>query len=233
MSTEWFTVAKNNKVSKVPAVEKPVVKKPYINYREQAQKREDEKKQKWEASRQRKIDEYNSEFPLLPGSKDLITDAKKVAFIDARIAAKKEADKKAYLEREARRQARQQRHVQNMIEKWGAHRWFIMVEDTKDDCATAQELRNEHEWKETCRYYDEMERFEKECREYSENRAKYIAEMTANMSESQKQEWIDNYNFEEDEYDMVVCEEAQRMYDKQKQEDDARLEAWNLKNKKK
>ena len=194
---------------------------------------EQEKRQKWEANRQRKIDEFNAEFPPLPGTKDLISDAKKVAFINARIAVKKEASKQAYLERQARRQAREKRHVQNMISKWGAHRWFIMVEDTKDDCATAQELRNEYEWKETCRYYEEMERREQECREYSENRAKYIAEMTANMTDYQKQEWIDNYNFEEEEYDMAVNEEAQRMYEREKQQDEARLKAWNDRNAKK
>lgn len=192
--------------------------------------REQEKRQRWEANRQRKIDEYNAEFPLLPGTKDLISDANKVAFIDARIAAKKEASRLAYLEREARRKAREPRHVQNMIEKWGAHRWFHMVEDTKDDCPTAQKLRNEYEWEAGWRHYEELEQMEKECREYSEKREKYIADMTANMSESEKREWIENYEFDEDDAYNMECEYAQRMYEKEKQEDEARLKAWNEKN---
>ena len=39
-----------------------------------------------------------------------------------------------------------------------------------------------------------------------------------------------NYEFDEDDAYNMECEYAQRMYEKEKQEDEARLKAWNEKN---
>jgi len=48
------------------------------------------RREKLEAILQQKIDSYNDEFPLQPGIRDLVADAEKIAYIDAKIAAEKE-----------------------------------------------------------------------------------------------------------------------------------------------
>ena len=117
MSTEWTIVTgnkRNVKVAKQPVavVEQKAEVRQVRPTREEKIKKENEKRERWEQNRQKKIDEYNAEFPLLPGSKDLVTDATKIAYIDAKIAARKEANHKAYLEREARRQKKAKREAE-------------------------------------------------------------------------------------------------------------------------
>lgn len=328
MSTEWTIVSKNKCVVKqqVSIVERNPHVRP--SFEEKCQ-REIERREKWEQKRQHKIDEYNAEFPLLPGSKDLVTDSQKIAYIDAKIAAKKESNHKAYLEREAKRQEKAERaariaklnadnvekakqraeydewlrqrdielaekyrleqakkdaeiaekkrlkqakkdaeeykrkyeeaarkielekiaekeHVQNMIEKWGAHRWYRMVAYTDEDCWAARDLRAEEEDRE--RYLDyleeqrekEEERLEK-IREAEEE--KYIAEQTANMSKIEKEMWIDDFRLQrmrdlEDEvysyWDSIYWNSRQqeKIDREQEREDKERLDAWNAKHKK-
>lgn len=264
MSTEWTIVTGNKRnvkvVSKQPVavVEKKVEVRPT---REEKIQKENEKRQQWEERRQKKIDEYNAEFPLLPGSKDLVADAKKIAYIDAKIAARKEANHKAYLEREARRQVKAKRvaeiaaakakreaelaeiaekeHVQDMIEKWGAHRWYRMVAYTEDDCETAWTLRNEEEAREW-----QLEQLEKEMElewEKKEEirkaeREKYIAEQTINMNEEEKRRWISDFEYHEEiESDYTYqaqSEDLYRNYMKTEREDKERLDRWNAKQEK-
>lgn len=200
MSSEWTIVTGNKRNVKVVAkqpvavVEKKVEVRQVRPTREEKIQKENERREQWEQRRQKKIDEYNAEFPLLPGSKDLVPDAKKIAYIDAKIAARKEANHKAYLEREARRQEKAKReaekakrdaeiaeaeakrqaelykiaeeeHVKDMIEKWGYHRWYRMVAWTEDDCDTAERLRHEEEEREW-----RMEQYEREQEEEEERR---------------------------------------------------------------
>jgi hypothetical protein len=148
----------------------------------------------------------------------LVPEATKIAYIDAKIAARKEANYKAYLEREARRQEKAKRanakarreaelaviaemeHVKDMIEKWGAHRWYRCVAYSEDDCDTAEKLRYEEEEREWRREQLEREQEEEEERREAIREAekqKYIAEQTANMSEREKERWIRDYEYEE------------------------------------
>jgi hypothetical protein len=240
MSTEWTVVTGNgNKRSNVNGTKPQVIPEVKTN--------KIDKKQHWEATRQRKIDQFNAEFPILPGGKDLMTDSQKIVQINARIAAEKEANRKAYLVREARRQAKKEQakklskikeasHIQNMIDKWGAHRWYSMVECTADDCDAAYKLRCE---KDECelrieefeRHVDlELERKEKSLREEKE---RHIAEQTANMSESQKECWIERFLEEEVErLDCLAQAESETMYrniliwENREIQDNNRLKMW-------
>ena len=220
MSFDWTTIKRNTKVVDQPIIENPQVRqqvRPMPN-RVDKTRRENEKRAQWEQKRQKKIDMYNAEFPLLPGSKDLVPEATKIAYIDAKIAARKEANYKAYLEREARRQEKAKRanakakreaelaviaemeHVKDMIEKWGAHRWYRCVAYSEDDCDTAEKLRYEEEEREWRREQLEREQEEEEERREAIREAekqKYIAEQTANMSEREKERWIRDYEYEE------------------------------------
>lgn len=257
MSSEWKTVESNRKSKKVCEVHIPQpqqqVRPPQVR-QPTRQQIENERREKWEQRRHQKIDEYNKEFPLLPGSRDLVPDAQKIAYIDGKFAAKKEADHKAYLEREARRQAkrqrdqefaavREQRHIENMIEKWGAHRWYRMVEHTNDDCNTAYSLRvqeEEREWRMEYLRRERESRWEEEEKNRKIEREKYIAEQTANMSQHQKETWIDEFVEQElEELEDAAYAEGNRMYESylnweaQKIEDNERLEAWNAKHQKK
>jgi len=268
MSSEWTVVKRGNK--KVAVVETVVSEKVRQPKAEERKIREDKQKQwearqqqnkaNWEARREAKIDEYDREFPLLPGSRDTMTEAEKIAYIDAKRAAKKEADKQAYLQREARRQAKSKRaaekakreaelaemdereHVKNMIEKWGAHRWYNMVWNTDDDCDTAQKLRDEEEEMEYKRerWYEEQERqWEKEYEQQKIADEKYIAEKTANMSEKEKELFISEFEEErmrwlEDgmEAEGEIWYHNFQIMEKQKKEDAERLAVWEAKNKK-
>jgi len=262
MSTEWTIVKHGNK--KVNVVETNISEKVRQNRVDQRKIREEKQKQweekqrqnqaNWEARRQAKIDEYDREFPLLPGSRDTMTDAQKITYIDNKRAAKKEADRLAYLEREARRQAKRVReakkqeyyekiHVQAMIEKWGAHRWYNMVFMTDDDCITAQKLRHEEEEREyeRERWFEEQERqWELEWEQQKIEEKKYIEEQTANMGKEEKGRWILEYEYQKEiELDWERDAESDRWYrdfeimQKQKKEDAERLAAWELKNKNK
>jgi hypothetical protein len=254
--SEWNIVANNKRNVKV--VEQPIaqVNKPKAQVRPSRKeqiKKENEKREQWEQRRQSKIDEYDREFPLLPGSRDMMTEAKKIAYINARNAARKEDNHKAYLLREEKRKAKRAReaeerekkeklHVQDMIEKWGAHRWYNMVAYTDDDCITAQNLRNDYE----DRYYEEAERREEEERKWKEEwerekieEKKYIEEQTANMGEEEKGRWILDYEYQKElENDYEMDAESDRWYrdfqmmQKQNKEDAERLAAWEAKNKK-
>jgi hypothetical protein len=57
------------------------------------EQKENMRREKCEASQQ-KIDRYNTDFPLLPVSRDLVVDAQKIAYIDAKFAAEKEDQQK-------------------------------------------------------------------------------------------------------------------------------------------
>ena len=83
---------------------------------------------------------------------------------------------------EKEKEKKERFHVQDMIEKWGAHRWQNMVCMTDDDCLTAKNLRYEDEE----RYYEEWKR------ERIEEK-KYVVEQTANLSEKDKRLWILEY----------------------------------------
>lgn len=261
MSTEWTVVTRNKRninVAKPPVgtcnmsrLDKTTLHiKDVRPTREEKNQRENNKRERWEQNRQKKIDEYNAEFPLLPGSNDLVTDATKIAYIDAKIATRKEANHKAYLEREARRQKKSKRqaelaeiaekeHVKDMIEKWGSHRWYRCVAYSEDDCDTAERLRDEEE---ECEW--RMEQYEREQEREEEKREairqaekqKYIAEQTTNMSESEKKIWIQDYEYNE----MIELEDQVFSYwdsvywhsQKQEREDKERLDRWNAKQEK-
>lgn len=219
------------------------------------------KRERWEASRQSKIDEYNREFPLLPNSHDAISDKDKIIFIETRNEAKRKADHEAFLVREARREAKRKiveekakqkakreaelaeiaehEHVQNMIEKWGAHRWYRMVEHTTDDCDTAWHLRVEEEDREWERdryqYQLELELAEKEKRAKEELEI-YIAFQTANMKDDEKAQWLSEFEEQEQEdsyhaFDDGGCswyliQQDENYLKWQRDEDDKRLATW-------
>lgn len=272
MSSEWTVVKSGNK--KVVVVETVVSEKVRQPKAEERKFREDKQKQwearqqqnkaNWEAIRQAKIDEYDHEFPLLPGSRDTMTEAQKIAYIDAKRAAKQEADKQAYLQRESRRQEKrkiaekraaekakreaelaemeEREHVKNMIEKWGAHRWYNMVWNTDDDCDTAQKLRDEEEERdyEFERWYEAQQReWDRQWEQQTIEDEKYIAEKTANMSEKEKELFISKFEEERERWleDGMEAEgdmwyrDFQNM-EKQKKEDAERLAAWEAKNRK-
>lgn len=256
MSTEWTVVKRNVKVSKnmTPVIEQKTEVKQVRPTKEEKIQRENEKRDQWEQRRQKKIDEYDADFPLLPGSKNLVSDAQKIAYIDAKIAARKEANHKAYLEREARRQEKakhatakakrqderyeieEKKHVQSMIEKWGSHRWYRCVAWTEDDCDTAQRLRDEEEKREW--EMERLERIEEQEEERREEirkawREKYIAEQTANMTEEEKRRWITEFEYDEEiESDYAYQAQGEdwyRAYTNMEKEDQKRLDAWNAK----
>jgi hypothetical protein len=201
MSFDWTTVKRNTKVIKKPITENPQVRQQQVrpmSNRVDKTRRENEKRAQWEQKRQKKIDIYNAEFPLLPGSKDLVPDAEKIAYINNKVAIKKEADHKAYLEREVRRQVNakrkselrriaEEKHMENMTEKWDTSGWNIY---TNDDYDIIEE--------EDRKWY--MEQLEEEYYENQENirRAEqeaYISEQTANMSEEEKDGWLADYSY--------------------------------------
>lgn len=208
MSFDWTTVKRNTKVIENPQQVRQQQVRPMSN-RVDKTRRENEKRAQWEQKRQKKIDMYNAEFPLLPGSKDLVPDAEKIAYINNKIAIKKEASHKAYLEREARRQAKakreselykiaEEKHVEKMIEKWGAHRWYRCVAYTNDDCDTADKLRYEEEERGRFEEWLETEDKKFEIQEHIRIRAEeeaYISEQTANMSEEEKALWLADYSY--------------------------------------
>ena len=230
------------------------VRQTRVDQREIREEKQRQNRANWEARRQAKIDEYDREFPLLPGSRDIMPDVKKIAYIDAKRAAKKEADRLSYLQREARRQEKrkiaekraeikEREHVKNMIEKWGAHRWFRMVWYTDDDCDTAKILRDKEEEREIereRRLQEQERQWKKELEQQEIADKKYIAEQTANMTEIEKEKWISNF---EDEcmilLDDAVEAEGDKWYrdymimEKQNKEDDDRLALWLAKNKNK
>jgi len=252
MSSEWNVVDRNNRKAKVVQQPTAAVKiKAQVRMSiEEKNKIENQKRDQWEKRRKSKIDEYDSEFPLLPGSRDMLTEAQKIAYIDERNAARKEDNHKAYLLREEKRKAnrakeaeeKEKLHVQNMIEKWGAHRWHNMVFMTDDDCLTADNLRYE----DMERYYEEEERREEEERKWEEEwererieEKKYVVEQTANLSEKEKTLWILEYEHEKEcERDSDMYAESDRWYrdfemkQKRNKEDAERLAAWEAKNKK-
>jgi hypothetical protein len=255
MSSEWNVVDRNNRKAKVVQQPTAAVKtKPQVRMSiEEKNKIENQKRDQWEKRRKSKIDEYDSEFPLLPGSRDMLTEAQKIAYINERNAARKEDNHKAYLLREEKRKAnrakeaeekekKEKLHVQNMIEKWGAHRWHNMVFMTDDDCLTADNLRYE----DMERYYEEEERREEEERKWEEEwererieEKKYVVEQTANLSEKEKILWILEYEYQKScEIDLDMYAESDRWYcdfemkQKRNKEDAERLAAWEAKNKK-
>ena len=262
MSTEWTVVKRNVKqpigTCNFSRVDNATLQiKEVRPTREDKIQKENEKREQWEQRRQKKIDEYNAEFPLLPGSKDSVSDATKIAYIDAKIAARKEANHKAYLEREVRRQEKAKRaaekakreaelyeiaekeHVRDMIEKWGSHRWYRCVAYTEDDCDTAERLRyedEEREWR--MEQYERQQELEWEKKEEirKAEREKYIAEQTANMTEEQKRGWIINFEYDEEiESDyayQAASEDLYRAYTKMEKEDKERLDRWNAKQEK-
>jgi len=132
-------------------------------------------------------------------------------------------------------------HIENMIEKWGAHRWYRMVNNTEDDCPTAEKLRDE----EAQRNYEEdiRERLEEKLLKWEEEKRymaeqKYIEEQTANMDEEEKRLWMLDYKWKkdcerEDELDAAsqISYKMAQMLIKQHDEDEARLAAWEAKNK--
>ena len=121
---------------------------------------------------------------------------------------------------EKEKEKKERFHVQDMIEKWGAHRWQNMVCMTDDDCLTAKNLRYEDEE----RYYEEWKR------ERIEEK-KYVVEQTANLSEKDKRLWILEYEHQKNceiDWDMDDSEMMQR----QNKEDAERLAAWEAKNNK-
>lgn len=257
MSTEWTTVNRGNKNVSAVGTGTHGVRQTGMDKKTVHEKKRQQNRANWEAKRKAKIDEYDREFPLLPGSEDYTADSKKIAFIDACRAAKKEADKLAYLEREAKRELKRKKtaelnaikereHIKNMIEKWGAHRWFRMVPYTEDDCDTAKILRYEEEemeyererqLKEEERQWEE--KWEKEQEQQKIADEKYCAEQTAGMTQREKELWI--YNFE---YERMLRDEDAReiegdmMYrdfllmEKQRKDDAERLALWEAKNKK-
>jgi hypothetical protein len=257
MSSEWTTVAKKNRIVKVD--KQPIVSvqvRPII-------KTESEKRAQWEQRIKKKNEkreqmeqwqkEYDREFPLLPGSKDMLTEAQKIAYINARNAARKEDNHKAYLLREEKRKAKRAReaeerekkeklHVQDMIEKWGAHRWHHRVFMTDDDCLTAAKLRDEdmeRYYEEEYRFYEEERRWQEEWEREQIEEKKYIEEQTANMGKEEKRRWILDYEYQKEiELDNERDAESDRWYrdfemmNKRDKEDAERLAAWEAKNKK-
>ena len=205
-------------------------------------------------SQQSKIVRYDSEFPEIPGSKSVaVSDGQKIAMVNFIINEKKQADHQAYLERESRRQIKKDReerlaqikeekHIQNMIEKWGSHRWYNMVYHTEDDCETAQDLRDKEEEFEYQREILYEIREEQDQLHYEENKKKetaYIEETTKDMSAKTKAQWLRGYEWEkelEDDYSME--RESMAFYSsferrrEQAEADQKRLEEWNKKNNK-
>lgn len=150
---------------------------------------------------------FDEDFPPLPGMESGTTEETKQGWARLR----KEIEHKKYLEKEARRKAKKEAarknaekkarneeerrrvHVDMMIEKWGSHRWFNMVEDTEDDCHEAARIRKEHyassvKWE--AEFEERMEREEKE-------RNELIAKKTANMTEEEKRDFIETLIYEE------------------------------------
>ena len=267
MSSEWTVVKSKKRVAVVETVvpkavqasEKPIVenRKSKEEKQREWEAKQQENKAKWEANRQAKLDEYNAMFPLLPGSKDLVSDKNKIAYIDARRADKKEADRQAYLKREAKREEkrklaakreaelekiRKENHVPNMIEKWGAHRWFRMVEDTEDDCDLARQLRHEEQERDILNEMRYRERERKDKEEWEQqiiNDQKYIDEKTADMSPEDKAKFIRFFEEEKLEWLEARVEAEGDLWHKafmkeqrQKEEDAIRLAEWERKNKK-
>lgn len=87
MSSEWTIVTGNKRNIKVSTQPVAVIEK--NTEISQVTPTRQEKIQIENEKRQKKIHEYNAEFPLFPGSKDLVTDAKKIAYIDAKDTAQR------------------------------------------------------------------------------------------------------------------------------------------------
>lgn len=199
-----------------------------------------------------------------PGSWAAVTasnrDPKLVAQIEretALINAEKEAKKRSlaeksrqdYLAREAKRQekkrraeetakAKEEAHVADMIDKWDDGRWFRMVDNTNDDCETAEKLR----WKENQEEFDlyyEMREQEKiwaqEFNEKEKEKEKLRQEAKATMSsrefaEFEHQEWLDEMDDEE----AYTNSESRQWYhlERLRQAHTTRLAKWETKQKK-
>ena len=186
-------------------------------------------------------------------------DAKLVAQIERETAELKEkavAAKRAlsekkhqeYLEREARRQhkkriaeelakAKEDAHVADMIEKWGSHRWFRMVEGTEDDCRIADDLRYKEMEEEEREYYEmqeEEKKWQKEWEEVRIAKEKNISEARATMTreefeEFEHQTWLDDMD-EEDAY-FASGHDHWRRVESQQRADAERLARWEKKQK--
>jgi hypothetical protein len=249
MSTEWTIVNRNKRNFNVDKEHIVPHNMRGVN-NNNIQKKENDRRKRWEQKREKKIAEYNAEFPLLPGSKDLVSDATKIAYINSKIATRKKVKhhKEYKHEEKAKRntantkhqigwyEIAEKLHVQEMIEKWGAHRWHRCVAYTEDDCDTAERLRDEEE---LCELH--MEQYERELElEWEEKelirkaeKEKYIAEQTANMSEEQKRRWIINFEYDEEIKSDYAYEAAGDAWYKERkkieQEDKERLDRWNEK----
>jgi hypothetical protein len=190
----------------------------------------------WEQKRLLKIKKYDQEFPILPGTKDLMTDALKIQWYDQQEELKRQQEHQAYLKRKAKRENKLQipkvHHIQNMIEKWGEHRWHRMVHGTDDDCDEAYKLRDQEEREEHQREMIMEERITQERKE----RQEFIDKSTQGMTQQQKSEWL--FDFEEEEYH-EMCENfdtesnyiwkyVERVAEQDKR-DKERLDLWNLK----
>lgn len=199
-------------------------------------------------------------------------DAKLVAQIERETAELKEkavAAKRAlsekkrqeYLEREARRQnkkrlaeeiakAKEDAHIENMIEKWGSHRWFRMVEDTADDCRTACDIRYKKMEEEENEYYEMLEQekkwqkeWEKQELEREEVRCKLEAETEKarrTMTQEEFEVWFDHnwdeliaYDDCDNYFDSLSYDyyQEERMRSQLQKEDATRLARWEAKQK--
>jgi hypothetical protein len=130
-----------------------------------------------------------SEWSIVVKNKKLSKKQKKLLAEKAESKALAEIAKR---EREALAEIAERKHVQNMIEKWGAQRWYTMVWWTEDDCKTAERLRGQEEERQEAMWKAE-EQEEERCEEEREQREiaqqKYIDEQTSNMSEIEAYFW--------------------------------------------
>ena len=184
-------------------------------------------------------------------------DPKLVAKIEeetALINAVKEAKKRSlarqeYLAREAKRQEKKRRteeaakakeiaHVEDMVEKWGSHRWFRMVDGTNDDCQIAEELRWKEDQEQFDLYYEMRQKEKKWAQEFKakeKEKEKLRQEAKATMSsrefaEFEHQEWLDEMDDEE----AYMNNGSREWYhlERLRQADAKRLTKWEQKQKK-
>jgi hypothetical protein len=170
------------------------------------------------------------------------------------INAEKEAKKRSlarqeYLEREARRQEKKRRselaakakeiaHVEDMVEKWGQHRWFRMVDGTNDDCQIAEELRWKEDQEQFDLYYEMRQKEKKWAQEFKakeKEKEKLRQEAKTTMTceefaEFEHQEWLD----EMDEEEAYMNNGSREWYhlERLRQADATRLTKWEQKQKK-
>jgi hypothetical protein len=197
----------------------------------------------WQQKRLLKIQKYDQEYPILPGTKDLVPEKIKVQWYDQQqelrrqqAQLRRQQEHQAYLLRKSKREdkLKQQKalHIQNMIEKWGVHRWHRMVDRTDDDCDEAYDLRSQEEMEE----YERENRLKEQMEMDDKLRQEYIDKSTLGMTPKQKEKWLND--FEEEEF-LEMCDEVDYewfpsydYFDKlaqQKRRDQERLDLWNLK----